>query len=396
MGNQNVQKIKILFASLFVVIAAVADVYVIVNAPHNYVLLAVISLILLVAVYFVIDGKMQLKDYSDVRNEEKYDNLMTSQKACYIQVRKGFREANGKVNEIDKKITPLATAGEVNHQKISGLLNSLIEDQKKIAKLTVGRSKENANAIMNSNDKVLEEMLKLQEAVNNIAQEPGNGIQDSSLQEFSKVEEGQQELLSKIQQLEDSLKNQIENISNKFEGISEVKPEMLNIEELVPEESKLNMEELVPEESGLNIDELMPEEPELNMDELMPEEPELNMDELMPEESGLNVDELLSKEPEINFGTDIELESAAEETVLEEDPIAEEAVSENEPESDFGSKVLSSEDIAALITGSNEEILPETVEEPLEQTEEKIPMPDLSDPNKKMSPEDIAALIANM
>ena len=64
-------------------------------------------------------------------------------------------------------------------------------------------------------------------------------------------------------------------------------------------------------------------------------------------------------------------------------------------------KIMTPEDIAALIAGvgGEEEVLSDTIEEPEEEEEpsvEDVAMPDLSDPNRKMTPEDIAALIANM
>ena len=60
-------------------------------------------------------------------------------------------------------------------------------------------------------------------------------------------------------------------------------------------------------------------------------------------------------------------------------------------------KAMSPDEIAALFANmapSESEPAPEPVPEPV--VEEKPPMPDLSDPNKVMSPEEIAALIANL
>ena len=56
-------------------------------------------------------------------------------------------------------------------------------------------------------------------------------------------------------------------------------------------------------------------------------------------------------------------------------------------------QMMSPEDIAALIANAEVEELPDA---PQQLEEEKPPKPDASDPNKMMSPEDIAALIANM
>ncbi len=56
--------------------------------------------------------------------------------------------------------------------------------------------------------------------------------------------------------------------------------------------------------------------------------------------------------------------------------------------------ILRPEEIAALIANAATEELPDTTVGIMEDI--KPPLPDLSDPNRAMSPEDIAALIANM
>lgn len=378
MGNGNVHRIKVLLASLIAVIAAMADIYIIVNAPHNYILLGVISLILLIAVYLVISGKMQLRDCNNLKREEQYNNLMNSQKACYLQVRRSFRETGGKINELDKKIAPLATAGEENHQKISRLLDALMQDQKKVAKLTVSRSKENANAIMNSNDKVIEEMLKMQEAMNGIVEQIGDKKEDNQSEEFAKVEERQQELLAKMQQLEDSLKGQIETITDKIQEIPEMGKNIVPEPEPIEEEAEIEESERIEEETEI-------EEPEpIEEESYITEEAEPELEPVTEEVMEESVIEEVMLDGEI-----IPEEVVAEETVAEEPtPIAD------------SNKMMTPEDIAALIAGgvgNEEEVLPDTIEEPeIEASEENPVMPDLSDPNRKMSPEDIAALIANM
>lgn len=362
MGNGNVHKIKVLLASLVAVIAAMTDIYIIVNAPHNYIVLGITSLILLIAVYLVISGTMQLRDWNNLKREEQYNNLMTSQKACYLQVRRSFRETGGKIDELDKKITPLATAGEVNHQKISGLLDALMQDQKKVAKLTVSRSKENANAIMNSNDKVIEEMLKIQDAIDGIVTQTGSGKEDNQSEAFVKVEEGQKELLAKMQQLEDSLKGQIETITDKIHEIPEMEKNIVPEPEQVEEETEIEEPEQVEEESSIT------------------EEAESELEAVTEE---------VMEEPVIE-------EVMLDGEIIPEEVVAEETVAE-EPNAN---RMMTPEDIAALIAGgvgNGEEALPDTIEEPkIEASEENTVMPDLSDPNRKMSPEDIAALIANM
>lgn len=92
------------------------------------------------------------------------------------------------------------------------------------------------------------------------------------------------------------------------------------------------------------------------------------------------------------------------ESETEVEPLFESAVEEVEqppmPDLSDPNKVMSPDDIAALFANMAVPDAPveETaqVEEEIAATEEKPPMPDLSDPNKVMSPEEIAALIANL
>lgn len=92
------------------------------------------------------------------------------------------------------------------------------------------------------------------------------------------------------------------------------------------------------------------------------------------------------------------------ESETEVEPLFESAVEEVEqppmPDLSDPNKVMSPDDIAALFANMAVPDAPveETaqVEEEIATTEEKPPMPDLSDPNKVMSPEEIAALIANL
>ncbi len=114
-------------------------------------------------------------------------------------------------------------------------------------------------------------------------------------------------------------------------------------------------------------------------------------------------------------------EPPVEQEPVEPEPAAEPIIEEAAPETPAGpdlsdpNKPMSPDEIAALIAnmgvddGLDEEpevsAEPEVVAEPEvaepepvveEATEEKPQMPDLSDPNKVMSPDEIAALIANM
>lgn len=153
----------------------------------------------------------------------------------------------------------------------------------------------------------------------------------------------------------------------------------------------------VSKEEGLNITDI-----EAQMDQKMQEllvklkDAELRLNQAIMSESRVVIQSPAQVE---NFEETDEViqvdETPIEEVVAEPEPVAE-AVEEEKPEMPDMSdpnKQMSPDDIAALFANlapSEPEPVAEAVEE------EKPPMPDLSDPNKQMSPEEIAALIANL
>lgn len=440
MRNGNLQKVKILIASLVSVLAMLADIYIIVNHPNNYILLGIISVIIMIAVYLIISGKIQLRDWEKLREEEKYSNMVESQRACYILVRKSFRELSETLLELDQKINPLANAGEINYKKISGILDEVMQEQRKFAKFTVSRNKENANAMMNSNDKVIEVIFKLQEAMSDVMERLEDKEGDDCSKELAEIEKKQQELLLKMQQLEESFKSKIDSVAEKCQEIS-VTDKKITEEDVskskLEEELELEQEKVILEnELELDLDEEL--ELQSQKESVLENELELVAEEFMLESNLGNTQEELKEKEEVKPVIKVESEKTPSDNpnrMLNPDEIAalisgsmEEPVSGPEvieikeklpmpdtsdsnkpvsleeiepvvkvemekPPSDNPNRMLNPEEIAALISGNMEEPIsePEVIE-----TKEKPPMPDMSDPNRPMSPEEIAALIANM
>lgn len=138
----------------------------------------------------------------------------------------------------------------------------------------------------------------------------------------------------------------------------------------------------------------------------IPENETSIVDEISIEDLMATTDDLLSVADELLsqdvLGTETLLE---EEPIQEEEPILEtEAVEEEKPpmpDLSDPNKQMSPDDIAALFANmaGGDSITEEDaqVEEEIATVEEeKPPMPDMSDPNKVMSPDEIAALIANL
>lgn len=382
--------IKVIFSVLIIVIGILAEFYIMINLGGEPVYLCIFGMIILIMSYILISSIVQIQ-YNKMREErEEHDNLFKSQKASYLIIRKSFDEIFQRLESLEKSIK-LPT-------------EELITAQKAIAKVNISRSKENTDALMNSNDKLLEKVFEFEDMLDENNKKLLESQNQITEQQMKDVMLKQQEINAAIKELQLSLKNEMlqaintiattqpQNIPQQMsQNISQV--EISKVDQAIPikieGDTELKFEEPVIEEPV--IEEPIAEEP--LMEEPIAEEP------LMEEPIG---EEPLMEEPII------------EEPIVEE-PIMEEAPAEEVPpmpDLSDPNKVMTPEEIAALIanTGAEEPVAEDLVaeepvaEEPIAEepimeeapVEEAPPMPDLSDPNKVMTPDEIAALIANM
>ena len=412
--------IKVIFSVLIIMIGILAEFYIMINLGGEPVYLCIFGMIILIMSYILISSIVQIQ-YNKMREErEEHDNLFKSQKASYLIIRKSFDEIFQRLESLEKSIK-LPT-------------EELITAQKAIAKVNISRSKENTDALMNSNDKLLEKVFEFEDMLDENNKKLLESQNQITEQQMKDVMLKQQEINAAIKELQLSLKNEMlqaintiattqpqnipqqmsQNISQveiskvdqaipiKIEGDTELKFEEPVIEEPVIEEPVI--EEPVIEEPVIEepvIEEPIAEEP--LMEEPIAEEP--LMEEPIAEEPLM--EEPIAEEPLME-------EPIIEEPIVEE-PIMEEAPAEEVPpmpDLSDPNKVMTPEEIAALIanTGAEEPVAEDLVaeepvteeaiaEEPIMEeapVEEAPPMPDLSDPNKVMTPDEIAALIANM
>lgn len=427
--------IKVIFSVLIIVIGILAEFYIMINLGGEPVYLCIFGMIILIMSYILISSIVQIQ-YNKMREErEEHDNLFKSQKASYLIIRKSFDEIFQRLESLEKSIK-LPT-------------EELITAQKAIAKVNISRSKENTDALMNSNDKLLEKVFEFEDMLDENNKKLLESQNQITEQQMKDVMLKQQEINAAIKELQLSLKNEMlqaintiattqpqnipqqmsQNISQveiskvdqaipiKIEGDTELKFEEPLMEEPLIEEPIAEeplIEEPIAEESLM--EEPITEEPLMEepiIEEPIVEEPimeEAPAEEVPPMPDLSDPNKVMTPE-EIaaliaNTGAE---ESVAEEPVAEE-PIIEEAIIEEAPAEEVPpmpdlsdpNKVMTPEEIAALIanTGAEEPVAEEPVaEEPIMEeasVEEAPPMPDLSDPNKVMTPDEIAALIANM
>ncbi len=436
MGNNKTQKRKVQITSIITLFVFLVDIYLIIYVPADYIL-ATAAFITLVSTIFTINSWFKLKDIENQRREEQYTDIMKAEKGTYVITQEMLKELDNKINFIGQKIMPLGKAGDENQRKIASMLDGIVQDQKKIAKITISRSKENADALMNSNDQLLVQMTEFRDAIE-VIREQVNKQAEIGEHESEGFGEIKNELFEKMQELSNSIKQEVDEISENIEISNQSMENKISASNKITQEESAQAQEPTKAEepiiSETAQESMLAEEPVISetAQESMPAEEavisEIAQESMPAEEAAISEiaqESMPAEEPIVPETVQMDESSTSEvipadepvipETIeidgndeiiselLKEQKSIEEAVILEEPQVEESAmeqamadpnKPMSPEDIAALIANTATEDLPE--ETVKFEEEEKPPMPDMSDPNKPMSPDDIAALIANM
>lgn len=373
-------RMQIIFGILLFALIFMAELYAMVNFPKMFIVLAVLAVADLICLYVAINGIISVYETKYTRREEQYESIFKSEKASYLMLKKYFEE-------ISVKLAYIEEASKIPTEEI-------VNAQKGIAKVIIKRSHENTDALMNSYEQLIDRFDTFQKGMDGFGTVAGaykdeilSACKDeiSSVQKDGKEQEHSQdkEIAAKLQEIIVAMKDMELRLNQTIMNSQKVvvsqpqvsvpvaapvepQPAPQNHVEETPVEPEISPE---PEESMELEPEILPDleeslepeiplEPEEDMEpEILPDIPEEESFEPEEEPPVMAADEIIPPDPEES------IEEAEE--LVEPDPIPEEAI----------------------VDEADDENLPE---------EELPPMPDLSDPNRSMSPDEIAALFANM
>ena len=357
-SEKNV-RFRINITLLIAVVLLVADLYAMINMPQKFIILAIITALFLVAIYFLVDSISIYLMAEKNRKEEQYDSIFKSEKASYLLLRKTFDD--------------LYELIEKGNQSRKANVEDIIHAQKAVAKVSIGRSKENADALMNSNDHIMEKISMLEAVLSDNVSHPAPETNKNDSAYAQNILDNQNKILQQLEVLQNTL-NTI-GADAKIAAES-AKQNFFTEERILAEENKIEKEE--PQVQEAAVEEIPSAAGEATVMEETPiEEVQSDMEETPIEE-----------EPSVMEETPIEEEPS----VMEEPSIGKEEVSS--PEEDLSKY----DDIMVdTLTDSDDNVPVEKI--PLEDetvVDDEPAMPDLSDPNKVMTPDEIAALIANL
>ena len=417
-SEKNV-RFRINITLLIAVVLLVADLYAMINMPQKFIILAIITALFLVAIYFLVDSISIYLMAEKNRKEEQYDSIFKSEKASYLLLRKTFDD--------------LYELIEKGNQSRKANVEDIIHAQKAVAKVSIGRSKENADALMNSNDHIMEKISMLEAVLSDNVSHPAPETNKNDSAYAQNILDNQNKILQQLEVLQNTLntigadaKIAAESAKQNFFTEERILAEENKIEKEEPQVQEVAVEEIPSAAGEATVMEETPiEEVPSDMEETPIEEEPFVMEETPIEEEPSAMEETpIEEEPSVMEATPVEEEpSVMEETPIEEEPsVMEETPIEEEPsmmeetpieevpsdmaETSIGKEEVSSpeEDLSKYddimvdtLTDSDDNVPVEKI--PLEDetvVDDEPAMPDLSDPNKVMTPDEIAALIANL
>ena len=391
-------RMQMIFGILLFAFIFMAELYAIVNFPKMFIVLVVLAAADLICLYVAIRGVISVYETKYARREEQYESIFKSEKASYLMLKKYFEE-------ISVKLAYMEEASKIPTEEI-------VNAQKGIAKVIIKRSHENTDALMNSYEQLIDRFDTFQKGMDGFGTGAGAYKDEilsvckdeiSSVQKDGKEQEHSQdkEIAAKLQEIIIAMKDMELRLNQTIMNSQKVVVSQPQVSVPVatpvePQPAPQNHVEETPVEPEISPEpeESMEPEPEISPDleESMEPEPEISPE---PEES-MEPEPEISPEPEESMEPDPEiLPDIPEEESFEpeeEPPVmaADEIIPPDPEESIEEAEELVEPDPIpedAIVEEANDENLPE---------EELSPMPDLSDPNRAMSPDEIAALFANM
>lgn len=368
----------ILFSSLAIIFLFLVELFLIITLPHLLPAIAVVGVVIVGCTYLDLSACIKRLRQKEKEQEEQYASILKSEKAAYLLIRKYF-------DEIEEQLTLM-------EDKFFSPFQEVVVAQKATARATISRNKENTDAIMNSNDKMLDIIFSLEDKIQKLSDEFSLNLKADGEDKNEALLQKQAEVSNQMRELELSLKNEILQAVNRLSNVSQqvmmAAPQMTPVQQPVvtpiKQEPEPDFSTDLPDFEGLgDLPDFVP------MDAV-----EQEMTEPIPEVASSPIVEEVAQETE---------------PLVEEEPVVEELPPM--PDLSDPNRQMSPDDISALLANMSSNAtdaaeMPDSKEvqeeaaEPLAEAEpvaeELPPMPDLSDPNRQMSPDDISALLASM
>ncbi len=397
----------ILFSSLAILLLFIGELYVMVVMEEPLLEVALVGVAVLVFAYLDISSVIKWIRINEEEQEEQYAGMLKAEKASYLLIRKYF-------DEIEEQLALM-------EDKVSDPFQEIVAAQKATAKVTINRNKENTDALMNSNDKLLDIIFGMESKIEEMSGILSGVSQGDSRETNTELVQKQIEMSNQMRELELNLKNEIFQAVSKLSNVSPqvvMAPSQVMPAAQTPPADPAPLGDLDIGDLGSlgDLEDFATLEADVSMGEIAELEPEGAVE---PEPSaGL---EPLSElgpidEPEPQVLPDLDLggeplpdlglpEEALPDLGLPEEALPDLDLTEaSSPGLDLSEDVLPKTDSTAEPLpdlDAAKEPMPEAASEPQPEAEPEPepalpPMPDLSDPDRDLSSDELDGLLASI
>lgn len=318
-------RLKMTIGILFLVVLSIVELYLMMNYSDSYLFLGLVGLAILCFVYWVTDLSFKIHREQESSFEKDMESLYKAQKVSYITVKQGF----AKLEEL------LDDLGE----ELSFPVDEVLQAQKAVGRVTIQKNKENIDAVVESNEKLIAHLQAFEQKFTEIADridaispiasasapqaaapeqqeaiqsaltrietmlQEGMGsvsipdhqqeildslaeIEDTIKREFGKepVPDRQQEILDHLTRIESSVRNEISELEVHMESkIDEIPLAVQEEQKMSPEELDKILGETSTLMDSIHLEMPQAEESHILEDTLIPETAEMSEDLMMPE-----------------------------------------------------------------------------------------------------------------
>ena len=127
-------KIQIILASIALAILIIMEFYIMINFKSNFMAMAIGVLLMIVVLFFLISGVMDISLKQKDMETQKYEDIYNAQKASYLVIKKSFDEMEQRLRAIEENSSLPA--------------EDIINAQKAVAKVTISRSLRRAAVLL--------------------------------------------------------------------------------------------------------------------------------------------------------------------------------------------------------------------------------------------------------
>jgi hypothetical protein len=176
------EKYTIAFASVIELLLLMLELYFMMHADGRVPIIIDIAICMAIVLFFLVLSVIELNQKNRNKIQKQYEELQRAQKATYLATKKYYNDISSRLSVFEKTI--------------EFPTDEIISAQKAIAKVTINRNRENAEALMNSNDELMQHIFEFEK---NLADQNTEILHKGEII----LEETKKDLLERIKELEE-------------------------------------------------------------------------------------------------------------------------------------------------------------------------------------------------